>query len=131
MKKTLLILFSLYLTMTAMAQTNSVKITDNTNDPKALYKLYPTQNMWTFLKLDTSNGRIWQVQYSVSGKEYIGETILNLIPFAVGEKAKPGRYTLYPTDNIWTFLMLDQIDGTVYQVQWSQKADSRGVMKIE
>ena len=50
---------------------------------------------------------------------------------SIGEKAKPGRYTLYPTDNMWTFLMLDQIDGTVYQVQWSQKADSRGVIKIE
>ena len=30
----------------------------------ARYKLYPTQNMWTFLKLDTETGRIWQVQYS-------------------------------------------------------------------
>ena len=30
----------------------------------ARYKLYPTQNMWTFLKLYTETGRIWQVQYS-------------------------------------------------------------------
>ena len=26
------------------------------------YKLYPTQNKWTFLELDTQTGRIWQVQ---------------------------------------------------------------------
>ena len=26
------------------------------------YKLYPTQNTWTFLELDTQTGRVWQVQ---------------------------------------------------------------------
>ena len=31
------------------------------------YKLYPTQNTWTFLELDTQTGRVWQVQYSVQG----------------------------------------------------------------
>ena len=29
------------------------------------YRLFPTQNMWTFLKLDTMTGKIWQVQFSV------------------------------------------------------------------
>ena len=31
------------------------------------YKLYATENMWTFLELDTATGIIWQVQYSVKG----------------------------------------------------------------
>ena len=40
------------------------------------YELYSTQNIWTFLKLDTRTGRIWQVQYSLEeGKR--GEWILN------------------------------------------------------
>lgn len=26
------------------------------------YELYKTENMWTFLKLETSTGKIWQVQ---------------------------------------------------------------------
>ena len=30
------------------------------------YKMYPTENMWTFLKLDTRTGKVWQVQYSVN-----------------------------------------------------------------
>ena len=28
------------------------------------YKLYPTQNMYNFLRLDTATGMIWQVQWS-------------------------------------------------------------------
>lgn len=131
MKKALLVFVLLGLTFIALAQSSPAKITDNTNDPQAVYKLYPTENMWTFLKLNTANGKIWQVQYSVKGVDYRYETTLNMIPYAVGEKAKPGRFTLYPTDNLWTFLMLDQIDGTVYQVQWAQEPENRGVIKIE
>ena len=40
------------------------------------------------------------------------------------------RFTLYPTTNIWTFLLLDQVEGTPYQVQWSQEANKRFVMRI-
>lgn len=38
------------------------------------YKLYPTTNNWTFLKLNTVTGQIWQVQYSVDNSprmEYV------------------------------------------------------------
>lgn len=34
------------------------------------YKLYPTTNMWTFLKLNTATGQIWQVQYSINGDRF-------------------------------------------------------------
>ncbi len=131
MKKIVLILFAMCLAFSSFAQNSDKPITDNANDPYAVYKLYPTQNMWTFLKLNTSNGMIWQVQYSVQGEQYRYETFLNMVPYAIGDKAKPGRFTLYPTQNMWTFLMLDQIDGTVYQVQWSQDVENRGVIKIE
>lgn len=30
-----------------------------TIDKDTRFKLYPTNNMWTFLKLDTRNGKIW------------------------------------------------------------------------
>lgn len=36
--------------------------TQNTN---VRYRLFPTQNTWNFLKLDTITGRIWQVQWSM------------------------------------------------------------------
>ncbi len=131
MKKFILVFISLCLAIAASAQSTSNITTDNTNDPQATFKLYPTQNMWTFLKLNTANGKIWQVQFSVKGGDYRYESVLNMMPYAVGEKAVPGRFTLYPTENMWTFLMLDQIEGTVYQVQWSQEAENRGVIRIE
>lgn len=35
-----------------------------------------------------------------------------------------GRFTLYPTQNVFTFILLDQIDGRMWQVQWSTKAEN-------
>lgn len=85
---------------------------------KPTYQLFKTTNMWTFLKLNTKNGTISQVQYSVSGDNRF-ESALNYVPLAVGENAVSGRFTLYPTENMWTFILLDQIDGRLWQVQWS------------
>ncbi|HEV3218228.1 MAG TPA: hypothetical protein VGZ48_00545 [Candidatus Acidoferrales bacterium] len=45
------------------------------------------------------------------------EQIHNPTAFFSGET--PGRFTLYPTENIYNFLLLDQIDGRVWQVQWN------------
>ena len=94
------------------------------------YKLYQTFNMWTFLKLDTRTGNITQVQYSVNGDEFecnLGSPYRILLE----SEKKDGRYELYPTTNNWTFILLDQIDGKVYHVQWSQDALKRGVYEIQ
>ncbi len=40
------------------------------------------------------------------------------------------NYLLYPTTNIYTFLLLDTIYGDVWHVQWSQEADNRGIIPI-
>ena len=93
------------------------------------YQLFPTQNIWTFIKLDTRNGKMWQVQYSV-GEENRMESVLNSIPLAFGIQELAGRFTLYPTQNIYNFILLDQINGSVYQVQWSMKEENRGVIPI-
>ncbi|MDE6118256.1 MAG: hypothetical protein K2F82_00130 [Muribaculaceae bacterium] len=90
------------------------------------FKLYPTTNIYTFLKLDTRNGKIWQVQYSLDENEF--EIPLNVS--ALVEEGKPGQFALYPTTNNWTFLMLDTINGDVWHVQWSQESSKRGIMPI-
>ena len=95
----------------------------------ATYQLFPTQNMWTFIKLNTRDGRMWQVQYDVKGSERF-EVNLNTTSFATKEEERDGRFTLYPTQNMWTFILLDQIDGRMWQVQWSMKEDSRFVIQI-
>lgn len=53
----------MFYTLYAQTVTDSATVVRSV-DEVARYKLYPTTNMWTFLKLDTRNGRIWQVQWS-------------------------------------------------------------------
>jgi len=96
---------------------------------KAIYQLFPTQNIWTFIKLDTRNGKMWQVHFSVSD-ENKGELVLNSLPLVSEENETKGRFTLYPTENMYNFLLLDQINGTVVQVQWSLDAKKRGIVEV-
>ena len=105
------------------------------NEPKqevndgARYELYSTQNIWAFLKLDTRTGRIWQVQYSLE-EEKRGEWILNDQSLTQNSEGKNGRFQLYPTSNIFNFILLDHSNGKTYQVQWSQKEELRMVVPI-
>jgi hypothetical protein len=94
------------------------------------YKLYPTDNAWTFLKLNTATGQIWQVQYSVKGSDYRYETELSTNQLVFGNADICGRFELYKTQNLWNFILLDKFDGRCWQVQWSQDRDNRAVIRI-
>lgn len=96
-----------------------------------IYKLFPTQNYWTFIKLDTRNGKMWQVHFTISNDGYQGELILNPNSLVwTEEEMINGRFTLYPTNNIYNFILLDQINGKAYQVQWNSDKDKRFVSRI-
>ena len=94
------------------------------------YELYPTTNRWTFIKLDTRNGRMWQVQYSIESDEYRFEVPLNREPLASGDNKMAGRFALYPTENMWNFILLDRNDGRTWQVQWSQEPEHQMIVPI-
>lgn len=97
------------------------------------YKLYPTENMWTFLELDTLSGRIWQVQYSIEGPDYRYKIILNdewLLPDYDPDGGFAGRFELYKTQNMYNFILLDTQNGRTWQVQWSTKQKERFVIRI-
>ena len=94
------------------------------------HRLFATSNMYTFLELDTATGLIYQVQWGME-PGYRHFTFLNgksLLP--EGEEPKPGRFFLYPTSNIYTFILLDQVSGNTWQVQWSMDAEERMVAPI-
>jgi hypothetical protein len=97
--------------------------------PTAPYRLFRTTNMWTFIKLDTVTGKMWQMQFDVQGDNR-GSSALNLQDLTNGKENSPGRFTLYPTLNIYTFILVDQIDGRTWQVQWSMERENRLVMPI-
>lgn len=119
-KRIIVALICLFIGLTACAQTSSAgaKAGKQTEVLVPGYKLFPTTNMWVFLKLDTSKGLVKMVQYSMEDKNRL-EAPINYLPLATGEDAIPGRFNLYATQNMWTFILLDQIDGRTWQVQWS------------
>lgn len=131
MKKLLLVLFvmAIYGQEFAVAQVvrtdSSQTIFSDEN-----YKLYPTENMWNFIKLDTRTGRLWQVQFSIQGYEYRFQTVLSDYDLSYEENTKPNRFELYPTQNTYNFILLDKVDGRVWQVQWSLEEDKRMVLRI-
>jgi len=100
------------------------------NHVAVAYQLFPTENMWTFLKLNTRNGQIWQVQYDIEGENRF-EVYLNFVPLVSVDKQVNGRFTLYSTQNVYTFILLDQLDGKMWQVQWSMEAKNRFIIPIK
>ena len=105
------------------------------------YKMYKTDNMYNLLKLDTATGEVWQVQYSVTedvqGVWTVQWKNLNYENMSVEQidtldwENTPfpnNRYTLQPTDNMYNFILLDQTDGRMWQIQWSMEDSNRGMI---
>ena len=94
------------------------------------YELHPTQNAWNFLKLNTATGGVTIVQFSLeSGKRFEYELDSSSKLYSWDEPIC-GRFKLVPTQNAYNFLLLDQIDGRVWQVQWSLEEKNRFVTRI-
>lgn len=85
------------------------------------FTLHDTQNMWNFLLLDNYTGRVWQVQFSTKGEEYMFAFPINFIELAIPTKNSnwEGRFELYQTQNMWNFILLDSYTGRTWQLQYS------------
>ena len=127
------IIFSLIIglgSITAFAQsTSEVPVQNISTDSAVVYRLFATRNMYNFIKLNTRNGQMWQVQWGTESKYQFVSTLSDISRVNKDEE-KNGRFFLYPTRNIYNFILLDQIDGRVWQVQWSLEANERMVVPI-
>lgn len=136
MKKVIILVIVILISMTSFAQAQTEKgesgVSQNVQNSllAVKYRLFPTQNMWTFIKLNTRNGQMWQVQFDVQDDNRF-ETHLNILPLVGKAKEVDNRFTLYPTENIYTFILLDQLDGKVWQVQWSIEPENRFIIPIK
>ena len=110
-------------TSLALAQERAPEPTQN---PSVPYRLFSTSNIYTFLRLDTRNGLVWQLQWG--DKEHRFIEVINSTALVSGGRL--GRFTLYPTSNIYTFILLDQDTGDAWQIQWG-KADERLIVPIQ
>lgn len=128
MKKTVILLVVCLVSITALAQTQTNPISIVSSDSAVVYRLFPTKNTWTFIKLNTRNGQMWQVQWDTGN--YQLEVPLSLTARVSSENESNGRFFLYPTENIYNFILLDHLDGRVWQVQWSVEPKNRLVVPI-
>lgn len=65
---------------------------------------------------------MWQVQWNMESNKRF-EATLSDISRINGDEEKNGRFFLYPTTNIYTFILLDQINGKTWQVQWGKEGE--------
>lgn len=95
------------------------------------FKLYPTKNMWTFLELNAITGQIWLVQWSLEDAKRFSYVLD--IEERITDEDDPicGRFTLHPTDNMYNFILLDNINGKTWQVQWGFDDNKRFVLPIK
>lgn len=92
---------------------------------KERYKLYPTENLYNFLLLDTKTGRIDKVQWNLEdNKEFI--TSVNTYDLSYSNS----HFELYPTQNMYQFIMLDKATGRVWHVQWGLESSKRWIKRI-
>ncbi len=132
MKKLLLLFYFIQCFTLGYGQSDRLVQYSTTAIPNkdAKFLLFPTKNIYIFLKLNTRTGEVYMVQYSLDGKE--SEVKIHSIhyPLVSKEEQSNGRFYLYPTTNIYNFLLLDQIDGRVWQVQWDFEEKNRFLTRI-
>lgn len=122
------LIFALTTMLTFAQETPIIPVQNISTDSNVVYRLFATDNSYNFIKLNTRNGQMWQVQWSLKDNQF--ETTLSDISLVTIEEEKNGRFFLYPTTNSYNFILLDQIDGRAWQVQWNFEAENRMVVRI-
>lgn len=69
--------------------------------------------------------------FTISEDGYEGELILNSSSLVWTEDEEVnGEFTLHPTKNMYNFMLLNQINGRTFQVQWNNNKEKRFVSRI-
>lgn len=126
MKRFYFLLIAALMTVSVMAY-DAPQFSQN---PNAIYRLFPTQNMFIYLRLDTRNGKIDMVQWNADTENRLYTSLSSKSLLPSGQDPKAGRFTLYSTTNIYNFILLDQVSGNMWQVQWSFDELNRMVVPI-
>lgn len=84
------------------------------------FQLFPTQNMWNLIMLDSYTGRIWQVQYSTQDFD-----LKLCIPINDRELSNNTKSVFYiqPLTSMFQYYLINDITGDMWKFQWSTKGD--------
>ena len=133
--KRILLFFGILLLATSWSNAQMMEMgmaaTEFTQNPKSNYRLYMVKDMYRLIKLDTRTGQMEMIQwspapYNEEQQQVFINTYRERKRFPMSSKklvskpedAVPGRFTLHATSNMFNFILVDQIDGRVWQVQW-------------
>ena len=97
---------------------------------KGRFKLYKTENNYNFLELDTKTGKIKQVQWSLDAKNEC-TVIINNVDLSWGTGYGSGSFELYPTSNMYQFMLIDKTNGRKWHVQWGLENANRWIRYID
>lgn len=93
---------------------------------KPRYKMFKTENLYNLIELDTATGRLWLVQFGMNRSSSRMKVEIDDSSLLYDwEDIIPGRFELYPTSNMYTFILLDTHRGRTYQVQWHTEPSKR------
>lgn len=95
------------------------------------FKLYKTENIYIFLQLNTSNGKIKQVQWNLDRNKEFTKVLNDVdLTFGINIGNYSDRFELYPTQNMYQFLLLDKVFGSMWHVQWGFEEKERWIVPI-
>ena len=102
------------------------------NIDKPRFKIYQTENTYNLLKVDTRTGSVWQVQYRMKGvsAQTVPINYMGSLGVVRDEDGWDGRFELYPTKNMYTFILIDSGSGATFQVQWGTEPDYRFMERL-
>lgn len=126
--KQYIVVDSLFLKIDTLLMTNNELLNrlDINTSLKNRYKMYQTENIYTFLELDTKTGKVKQVQWSLESDNE-GTWIINGNDLSFGEGYGSGSFELYPTKNLYQFLLIDKTDGRKWHIQWGMGDNKRWI----
>lgn len=85
---------------------------------KNRFKMYKTENLYNLLKLDTKTGKVWQVQWYLDDASREGTWVINDADLSLGEGYGSNSFELYPTNNMYQFILIDKTNGRMWHLQW-------------
>ena len=96
---------------------------------KGRYKLYQTENIYTLLQFDTKTGMIEQVQWTLDSDNE-GSVSINSDDLTYGLGYGSGSFELYPTKNMYQFILINKTTGQKWHVQWGMESSKRWIRRI-
>lgn len=85
------------------------------------FQMYETQNMWTFILLDTYDGRLWQIQYSTQSLDNLLCIPINKDKL-IADNEKSAFY-IKPLTSMYQYYLINDLTGNIWKFQWSTEGN--------